>query len=149
MKIKNYYKLLKVKPESDLDEIKKAFRIELKKHHPDINKSKDANQHFEDIVEAFEILSKTNKRAFYDSLLVDKSNINSNLESLNKAKQEKYIAFKDEAKLKSEKYRKETHESSIVTDLMLDVLFEGLFDASVDIIEGAGDFFGEVLGDIL
>jgi len=146
MVIKNYYRLLKVKPESDLNEIKKAFRIEVAKFHPDVNKSNNAVQHFEDLIEAFDVLSKTNKRAFYDSLLKEINATNSN--TLNKAKEEVIKKWKKEAKIKSKKYRIETQESSFVTDFMLDILFQSIFDTTGEIIEGAFDFFGDLLEDL-
>jgi len=146
MVIKNYYRLLKVKPESDLNEIKKAFRIEVAKFHPDVNKSNNAVQHFEDLIEAFDVLSKTNKRAFYDSLLKEINATNSN--TLNKAKEEVIKKWKKEAKIKSKKYRIETQESSFVTDFMLDILFQSIFDTTGEIIEGAFDFFGYLLEDL-
>ncbi len=51
-----YYKILKLDPSANPEDIKKAYRILAKKYHPDINKSPGANEDFIRIAEAYEIL---------------------------------------------------------------------------------------------
>ncbi len=49
------------------DEIKRAFRQQAKKYHPDMNPgNKEAEAKFKEVNEAYEVLSDSNKRAQYD-----------------------------------------------------------------------------------
>ena len=49
------------------DEIKKAYRKAAKKYHPDLHPGdKEAEMHFKEVGEAYEVLSDSNKRARYD-----------------------------------------------------------------------------------
>ena len=68
---KNYYKILGVKQNASLKEIKKAYRTLALKWHPDRNKGKEeeATIKFRDIGEAYETLSDESKRSEYDNLL--------------------------------------------------------------------------------
>ncbi len=59
----NFYDLLGVDKKASKADIKKAFRAQAKKHHPD--KGGDAEQ-FKKINQAYETLSDDNKRANYD-----------------------------------------------------------------------------------
>ncbi|KAI9316418.1 hypothetical protein BX666DRAFT_1859513 [Dichotomocladium elegans] len=65
---KDYYAILGVPKDADDDTIKKAYRKQALKWHPDRNKDKaeEANQKFQEIGEAFEVLSDKDKRAIYD-----------------------------------------------------------------------------------
>ena len=68
MQYKDYYEILGIKRESTAAEIKSAYRKLARKYHPDVNKTKDAEQKFKDINEAYEVLSDKEKRQRYDSL---------------------------------------------------------------------------------
>ena len=68
MKYKDYYEILGVKRGSSETEIKSAYRKLARKYHPDVNKTKEAEEKFKDINEAYEVLSDKNKRQRYDSL---------------------------------------------------------------------------------
>ena len=68
MKYKDYYEILGVKRDADASTIKSAYRKLARKYHPDVNKTKEAEEKFKDINEAYEVLSDTNKRQRYDSL---------------------------------------------------------------------------------
>lgn len=68
MEYKDYYALLGVEKTATQDEIKRAYRKLARKHHPDLNKSEDAEAKFKDIGEAKEVLSDPEKRAAYDQL---------------------------------------------------------------------------------
>lgn len=63
---KDYYSILGVNRNATQEEIKRAFRELAKKWHPDLNKSKEAEEKFKEINEAFQVLSDPQKRAQYD-----------------------------------------------------------------------------------
>lgn len=63
----DYYKLLGVKPNAKLSEIKKAYRDKAKKYHPDIDGSKEARDKFDQIQKAYEILEDDKTRRKYDT----------------------------------------------------------------------------------
>uniref|UniRef100_A0A3B4FCL9 DnaJ homolog subfamily B member 5-like n=1 Tax=Pundamilia nyererei TaxID=303518 RepID=A0A3B4FCL9_9CICH len=63
---KDFYKVLGVSPESNEDEIKKAYRKMALKFHPDKNSDADAEDRFKEIAEAYEILTDPKKRGIYD-----------------------------------------------------------------------------------
>lgn len=68
MQYKDYYEILGVKREATAAEIKSAYRKLARKYHPDVNKTKEAEQKFKDLNEAYEVLSDKEKRSRYDSL---------------------------------------------------------------------------------
>ena len=68
MKYKDYYEILGVKRDSTESEIKSAYRKLARKYHPDVNKTKEAEEKFKDINEAYEVLGDKQKRQRYDSL---------------------------------------------------------------------------------
>ncbi len=64
---RDYYEVLGVQKGSSEDEIKKAFRKQAKKYHPDLNPGdKEAEAKFKEVNEAYEVLSDRDKRARYD-----------------------------------------------------------------------------------
>ncbi|XP_062892190.1 dnaJ homolog subfamily C member 4 isoform X2 [Mobula hypostoma] len=65
-----YYAVLGIKPDATLEEIKKAFREQSKKLHPDIDLA-NPNLHaqFVRLNEAYSVLSKFSSRAEYDAKL--------------------------------------------------------------------------------
>ena len=68
MKYKDYYEILGVSRDADTSTIKSAYRKLARKYHPDVNKTKEAEEKFKDINEAYEVLSDKAKRQRYDSL---------------------------------------------------------------------------------
>lgn len=68
MKYKDYYETLGLKRDATEAEIKSAYRKLARKYHPDINKTKEAEEKFKDINEAYEVLGDKQKRQRYDSL---------------------------------------------------------------------------------
>lgn len=63
----DYYSILGVQKNASNDDIKKAYRKLARKYHPDINPNNDdAKQKFQQINEANEVLSDTEKRKKYD-----------------------------------------------------------------------------------
>lgn len=80
--MKNYYHLLGLKPEADLIEIKKAYKKLAIKFHPDKNDGDDFfKERFQDIQEAFKVLSDSQLKDDYDKKLFgyDKNLFESNL----------------------------------------------------------------------
>ncbi len=68
MKFKDYYQTLGVPRDASADDIKHAYRRLARKHHPDLNKEPEAEAHFKEIGEAYEVLKDAEKRAAYDDV---------------------------------------------------------------------------------
>jgi len=63
---RDYYEVLGVSKDTQLNEIKSQYRKLALKFHPDRNKSSEAAEHFKEISEAYAVLSDTKKRQLYD-----------------------------------------------------------------------------------
>jgi len=63
---KNFYKTLGVDKGVSSGDIKKAYYQLAKEYHPDTNKEPGAAERFQEIQEAYEVLSDADKRASYD-----------------------------------------------------------------------------------
>jgi molecular chaperone DnaJ len=63
----DYYTILGVSRDADAEELKRAYRQQALKHHPDRNPGdKEAEEKFKASAEAYEILRDPNKRQLYD-----------------------------------------------------------------------------------
>ena len=68
MKYKDYYAVLGVAQDATLEDIKKAYRLLAKAHHPDMSKASGAEDRFKEAAEAYACLKNADKRAAYDAL---------------------------------------------------------------------------------
>jgi hypothetical protein len=66
---KDYYTILGVYREASNETIRKAYRRLALQHHPDRNRSPDAEERFKEISEAYSVLSDEGKRSLYDYYL--------------------------------------------------------------------------------
>lgn len=67
--MKNFYQILNVSEHASLEEIKSAYRKLARIYHPDVAKTKEAEEKFKEVNRAYEILSDSLKRADYDQTL--------------------------------------------------------------------------------
>jgi len=63
---RDYYELLGVDRNASEADIKKAFRALARELHPDVSEAPDAEERFREVVEAYEVLSKSETRELYD-----------------------------------------------------------------------------------
>jgi curved DNA-binding protein len=68
MDYKDYYAVMGVDRTATQDEIKRAYRKLARRYHPDVSKEADAERHFKEVGEAYEVLKDPEKRAAYDRL---------------------------------------------------------------------------------
>lgn len=65
----NHYQILELDQSSHPSEIKKAYRKQVKKYHPDINPDPSSADRIIKINEAYEVLSEVSTRVLYDQYL--------------------------------------------------------------------------------
>ena len=63
---RDYYEILGVERSAGEGDIKKAFRQLARELHPDVSDAPDADERFKEVVEAYEVLSKSETRQLYD-----------------------------------------------------------------------------------
>lgn len=68
--MKNYYEILGIAQTATESEIKKAYRQLAKKYHPDANAgSKESEERFKEVAEAYKVLQDPSSREAYDNKL--------------------------------------------------------------------------------
>ena len=68
---KDYYSALGIQKSASEDEIKKAYRKQALRYHPDKNKAPEAEDKFKEIAEAYDVLSDPKKKDIYVRLGVE------------------------------------------------------------------------------
>jgi len=63
---RDYYDVLGVGRDADGATVKRAFRRLARQLHPDVSDAPDADERFKEVVEAYEVLSSTERRELYD-----------------------------------------------------------------------------------
>jgi molecular chaperone DnaJ len=63
---RDYYDLLGVERTATEADLKRAFRRKARELHPDVSDAPDAQERFREVVEAYEVLSKSETRELYD-----------------------------------------------------------------------------------
>ncbi|MCW6034726.1 DnaJ domain-containing protein [Spirulina subsalsa FACHB-351] len=66
---RTYYQILNISPDASLDEIRSSFRQLARQYHPDVNPHQEAQQKFQEISEAYQVLSDSVQRSLYDQQL--------------------------------------------------------------------------------
>ncbi|HVG57000.1 MAG TPA: DnaJ C-terminal domain-containing protein [Hyalangium sp.] len=86
----DYYQILDVPRTASAEDIKKAFRKQARKHHPDVNPgNKSAEERFKQINTAFEVLGDPKKRKLYDEFGEDAAKL-----GFDEKKAEAYRAYR-------------------------------------------------------
>lgn len=62
----DYYDVLEVNKNASPEEIKKAYKKQAKKYHPDLNKDESAGKKFKEVSEAYKVLSDEKTKKQYD-----------------------------------------------------------------------------------
>jgi len=65
--MRNYYQVMEVAPNASPNEIKQAYHRLAHKFHPDKSQEQNAEQRFQEINEAYEVLKDPQKRALYNA----------------------------------------------------------------------------------
>ena len=107
--MKKYYEILEVNPKASIEVIEKAYKVLVKKYHPDAYEGEGkiyAEQRLRDINEAYKILSDEFLREQYDAELQKETTFNYIYKDDNKTKQNRKIR-------RSDKYAEEEKEIKI------------------------------------
>jgi len=73
MEFVDLYSLLGVAPNATTNELRQAYRLAARRFHPDVNRAPGATVVFQNINEAYEVLSDHSRRLEYDRLWQDRS----------------------------------------------------------------------------
>ena len=72
--MKDYYKILEIDKDASPEIIKVAYKLLVKKYHPDLKdgkEKKEAEEKIKQINEAYSVLSNSSKKAEYDQTLAN------------------------------------------------------------------------------
>lgn len=133
---KDYYKILGVKSEADINEIKSAYRALARKYHPDVNPgNKLCEEKFKEIGEAYSVLSDKNKRKQFDLLNGYYKTAEKTINKENQTKKQTEQAYKktsenksfEEAKKRAEERGKEDNKNKKNFNEVFNEFFDGVF----------------------
>ena len=134
--LKDYYRILEIEPKADLESIKKAFRSQASRYHPDVNASPDARDKFEDVVEAFDVLSDGEKRKQFDEI----RNRETGLVEVHPEEAVVFEAWETQSKERANKYGGIDLADLLMLEMFASTgIVEGLLDSTGDIIDSAAD----------
>ncbi|MEN9325404.1 MAG: hypothetical protein RL414_1158, partial [Actinomycetota bacterium] len=71
----NYYEILGIPASAGFDEIRAVYRRLAFQYHPDRNSDQQAQEFFQQVIEAFSVLSDPEKRKEYDAVLFSSSRL--------------------------------------------------------------------------
>jgi curved DNA-binding protein CbpA len=124
----NYYRILGIPLDADEKALKKAFRQLALKLHPDVNKAADANQRFQELCEAYEVILRHihNQTTFHTNRVYETAEKDYSYEDVIREARE---ASYKRAKMKYEKMKaeKEMFEQSGWRDVVLVFNYLGRF----------------------
>ena len=124
----NYYELLGVSSSASAEEIKKAYKVQMKKWHPDINKDKDAISMSMKINEAKDVLLDDVKRREYDYSLKRKEE-----DVYNKYSNTTKSTNSNETRFKNDSYNYRYTEPEMVTKW--EYLKEFIYNKNINIFK--------------
>lgn len=96
---KDYYSVLGIQKGASDEEIKKAYRKQALKFHPDKNKSPGAEEKFKEIAEAYDVLSDQKKKDIYDKFGEEGEQNDLNLSHFNSQRHFKHLVLDSVARL--------------------------------------------------
>lgn len=110
--MKDYYRILGVPNTASTSDIKKAYRKRALELHPDKNKAEDAQERFVELVEAYEALKSTRRRAQYDRIKTTggKRTTQTYTEAQRRAWREKVMRNAARGQSRGKKYSKESEK---------------------------------------
>ncbi|MGV6831603.1 MAG: DnaJ domain-containing protein [bacterium] len=143
MQLTNYYQILEIASDSEVAEIKKSFREKVQFYHPDKNQSPEAPAKFREVVEAYEVLSDTEKRSHYDRWL--QNSLQNKLVVIPQQEEAKYKEWKNSANQKAQDYSIYSFDDLLLLDAFKgDQIIEGLLDGAGELADGASDLFDDL-----
>jgi len=140
--MKDYYDILGVSSDVDPEAVKKAFREKVAVLHPEKNKADNAKETFTDLIEAYEILSKPEKREAYDALMHARE-VRTQF-AVEPELQAEFETYEKDAKKTSEKYKDYSWGEFLALELFLDSGIESLFTSGLDLLEDASDLLDDI-----
>lgn len=130
--LENYYKILGIEADSDINKIKRTFRQMALKLHPDVNDSADAKEKFQELCEAYEvILAHLNQP---ETISADREFIErEDLYSWEEIMRQAHEKARKRAQMKYEKLKaeQELFENSIWKDIVIILKYIGSFFALI------------------
>ncbi|MCD2424822.1 DnaJ domain-containing protein [Niabella pedocola] len=123
---KDYYRILEVPEQATPEELRASYRRLAKRYHPDKNPGNpDAEDHFKDINEAYEMLGDPTSRAVYDSYRTRQKKEEASQDSLNTKKATHARNPHQETKTRTYTV---IHERKIYVQGVIEAKFQGMPD---------------------